>query len=41
VYTTPAVSGDRIYVLLMNGQVQTLDAATGNQGWSFSPPQAQ
>ena len=41
VYTTPVVSGDRIYVLLMNGQVQTLDAATGNQGWAFSPPQAQ
>jgi outer membrane protein assembly factor BamB len=41
VYTTPVVSGDRIYVLLMNGQVQTLDAANGNPGWAFSPPQAQ
>jgi outer membrane protein assembly factor BamB len=41
VYTTPVILGDRIYVLLMNGQVQALDAATGSQGWVFSPPQAQ
>jgi outer membrane protein assembly factor BamB len=41
VYTTPVVSGNRIYVLLMNGQIQSLDATTGSQGWAFSPPQAQ
>lgn len=43
VYTTPVVSGDRIYVLLMNGQVQALDAETGAQvpGWPFTPPQSE
>jgi outer membrane protein assembly factor BamB len=43
VYTTPVVSGDRIYVLLMNGQVQALEAETGAQvpGWPFTPPQGE
>jgi outer membrane protein assembly factor BamB len=43
VYTTPVVSGDRIYVLLMNGQVQALEAETGAQvpGWPFTPPQSE
>ncbi len=41
IYTTPVVSGGRIYVVLMNGQLQTLDAETGAIGWSFSPPASQ
>jgi outer membrane protein assembly factor BamB len=43
VLTTPVVSedGDTIYVVLMNGQVQALDAETGAQGWSFTPPQSE
>jgi outer membrane protein assembly factor BamB len=41
VLTTPVVSGDKIYVVLLNGVVQTLDAETGVQGWTFSPPTAQ
>jgi outer membrane protein assembly factor BamB len=43
VYTTPVVSGGRIYVLLMDGQVQALEAGTGAQvpGWPFSPPQGE
>jgi len=36
--TTPVVSDGTIYVVLMNGQVQTLDAENGTQGWTFSPP---
>ena len=40
VYTTPVVSEDRVYVVLMNGNVQSLDASTGAPGWSFVPPQA-
>jgi serine/threonine-protein kinase len=39
VYTTPVV-GDRIYVLSMNLQVQTLDAKTGAPGWSFTAQQS-
>jgi outer membrane protein assembly factor BamB len=41
IYTTPVVSDGMIYVVLMNGQVQALDAETGNPGWSFSPPDAE
>ncbi len=41
IYTTPVAVEDTIYVLLMNGQVQTLEAETGLQGWSFSPPQGE
>lgn len=43
VYTTPVVSGDRIYVLLMSGKVQALEAETGAQvpGWPFTPPQSE
>ena len=45
IYTTPVVSGDLIYVILMNGQVHTLDrealdsgiCATGR---SFAPPES-
>lgn len=38
VYTTPVVVEDTIYVILMNGQVQTLEAETGVAGWAFTPP---
>lgn len=38
ILTTPVVSGGRVYVVLMNGQVQTLDAENGVPGWFFSPP---
>jgi outer membrane protein assembly factor BamB len=45
VLTTPVVSGGRIYVALMPNegpvQVQTLDAETGNPGWTFTPPEGQ
>ena len=37
IYTTPVVSGDRVFVILMNGQVQTLDISSGAVGWSFVP----
>jgi hypothetical protein len=33
--TTPVVAGDTAYVVLVNGQVQSLDARTGNQIWTF------
>jgi outer membrane protein assembly factor BamB len=41
VLTTPVVEGDTIYVILVNGQVQTLNAANGVGGWAFSPAAAQ
>lgn len=41
IYTTPVVSEAKIYVVLMDGQVQTLDAETGAVGWLFSPPTSQ
>jgi len=40
IYTTPVVAEGRVYVVLMNGQVQSLDASTGAPGWAFVPPQA-
>jgi outer membrane protein assembly factor BamB len=40
VYTTPAVGEGRVYVVLMNGRVQALDASNGAPGWSFAPPAA-
>jgi outer membrane protein assembly factor BamB len=44
ILTTPVVSGNLIYVLLMNGQVHTLDrealdSGTCAKGPSFSPPE--
>jgi len=39
VLTTPVLAQDKLYVVLMDGQVQSLDATTGVQGWAFSPPQ--
>jgi outer membrane protein assembly factor BamB len=38
ILTTPVVSEDMIYVVLMNGQVQALNAETGVQAWTFTPP---
>ena len=38
ILTTPVVSGNRLYIVLMNGQVQTLNAENGVQEWLFSPP---
>jgi len=40
VYTTPVVAEGRLYVVLMNGNVQSMDAETGAPGWAFVPPQA-
>jgi outer membrane protein assembly factor BamB len=37
VYTTPVVSGGTVFVILMNGQVQALEADNGAVGWSFLP----
>jgi serine/threonine-protein kinase len=44
VYTTPVVSGDKIYVIQMNGQVHTLDVAALETGVCagallFAPPE--
>ena len=39
--TTPIVAGDKIYIVLMDGKVQVLDAETGVPGWSFSPPESK
>jgi outer membrane protein assembly factor BamB len=41
VLTTPIVRDGRVYVALANGQLQTLQADSGVQGWSFSPPEGQ
>jgi outer membrane protein assembly factor BamB len=40
VLTTPVVSGDTVYVVLMDGKVQALDAENGAQGWTFVPPES-
>lgn len=41
IYTTPVVSDGKVFVILMNGQVQTLDASNGAVGWSFLPASSQ
>lgn len=43
IYTTPVVSGDKVYVILMSGQVQALETGTGASvpGWPFVPPESQ
>ena len=38
VLTTPVVADGKIYAILMDGQVQALDAERGSPVWSFSPP---
>ena len=39
--TTPVISDGTLYVILMNGQVQSLEAESGVQGWTFIPPEAK
>jgi outer membrane protein assembly factor BamB len=38
ILTTPVVSDGMVYVVLMNGQVQALNAENGVQAWTFTPP---
>jgi outer membrane protein assembly factor BamB len=38
ILTTPVVGQGKVYVVLQNGDVQSLDAETGVPGWSFSSP---
>ena len=41
IYTTPEVANGWVYVVLMDGPVQVLDAEDGGPQWSFSPPQSE
>jgi outer membrane protein assembly factor BamB len=43
ILTTPVISGERIYVILANGQVQTFELVKGllAPSWTFSPPAAK
>lgn len=41
IYTTPVVDEGTIYLVLRNGQVVTLNAETGVQGWTFLPPESE
>jgi outer membrane protein assembly factor BamB len=42
VLTTPVVGeGSKVYVILMNGDVQALDVETGAPQWSFSSPESE
>jgi outer membrane protein assembly factor BamB len=43
ILTTPVVSGERVYVMLSTGQVQTFTVVEGYlaTGWSFAPPATQ
>jgi outer membrane protein assembly factor BamB len=41
IYTTPVVQEGTVYVVLMNGQVWTVDAETGQGRMLFSPPASQ
>ncbi len=41
ILTRPVLSGEMVYVILQDGQVQALNAENGGQGWVFTPPQAQ
>ena len=38
ILTTPVVGQGKVFVVLQNGDVQSLDAETGVPGWSFSSP---
>jgi len=40
IYTTPVVNEGRVYVVLMSGRVQALDAGNGAPVWSFLPLEA-
>jgi outer membrane protein assembly factor BamB len=37
IYSTPLVSGDKVYVAGYNGKVYSVDANKGIKGWSFQP----
>lgn len=41
ILTTPVFWQDTIYVVAVDGKVQTLDAETGVQGWAFAPPASE
>gem|GEM_PF-688246 len=41
ILTTPVVSEDMIYVILMDGQVQALEVENGAQAWTFTPPESK
>ena len=41
IYTTPVFADGTIFVATRTGQVVTLDAETGAQGWTFLPPESQ
>lgn len=41
ILTTPVASEDMIYVILMDGQVQALQAESGTQAWTFTPPESK
>ena len=41
VYTTPVVSNGAVYVVLMDGQVQALNAENGMPLWTFTPPESE
>jgi outer membrane protein assembly factor BamB len=38
ILTTPVVWQDMVYVVMTSGQMQTLDAGSGVQGWTFASP---
>ena len=40
ILTTPVTSEDMVYLILMDGQVQALNADSGGQVWTFTPPEA-
>jgi outer membrane protein assembly factor BamB len=39
IYTDPVVRDGTVYVVLVNGQVQALDAENGVALWTFTPPE--
>jgi outer membrane protein assembly factor BamB len=41
ILTTPVLGEGIVYSVLMNGQVQSLDAETGVPGWTFTPPEGE
>ena len=41
ILTTPVASEDMVYVVLMDGQVQALEAENGAQAWTFTPPESK
>jgi outer membrane protein assembly factor BamB len=41
ILTTPVASQEMVYVILMDGQVQALQAESGAQAWTFVPPESE